>query len=99
MPVAELGGDGEAGWDGQAEAAHLREVGALASQHVPIAGMAFGLPVAKGVDPLRHACSSCRRVRSTTTLRSGRIRNRDTMAAPPSANVLCESDRMLHCEK
>ena len=39
---AELGGDGEAGGDGQPELGHLGQVGPLAAERFFIAGIAFG---------------------------------------------------------
>ena len=52
--VADVGGDGEARWHRQAEAAHLGEVGALAAEQVAVARPALGSAVAKNVDPFRH---------------------------------------------
>ena len=46
---AELGGDGEAGGHGQAQAAHFGQVGPLAAREVLHAGIAIGAPRAETV--------------------------------------------------
>ncbi len=49
---ADLGGDGEAGGDGQTDVGHLAQVGALATQQVLLFGLAFGLVAAEVVHTL-----------------------------------------------
>ena len=49
---ADLGGDGEAGRDGQADVGHLGEVGALAAEEVLHLAVAVGLAAAEEVDVL-----------------------------------------------
>ena len=51
---ADLGGDGQAGRHRQAQIAHLRQVGALATQQIAHLGFAIGLAVAERIDPLTH---------------------------------------------
>ena len=48
----ELGGDGEAGRDRQAEMCHFGETRALAAQEVAHAGAGFRFAAAEGIDPL-----------------------------------------------
>ena len=48
--VADLGGDGEAGRDGNGQGAHLRQAGAFAAQQIAQIAAALALPVAKRVD-------------------------------------------------
>ena len=48
--VADLGGDGEAGRDWNAEAAHLGEAGALAAKQVAHRGVAVGAAAAEAKD-------------------------------------------------
>ena len=50
--VADFGGDGEAGGDGQADEAHLGEVGTLAAEEVLHLAVAVGLAAAEEVDVL-----------------------------------------------
>ena len=69
--VADLGGDGEAGRHGQAEARHLGEIGALAAEQLRHVGTAVDIAGGEGVDPfrlalhrlVRHLASSPRRYR------------------------------------
>ena len=51
---ADLGGDGEAGRDGQADAGHLGEIGALAAEQVAHLGAALVMAGAEAVHPLGH---------------------------------------------
>ena len=51
---ADLGGDGEAGRHGQADAGHLRQVGALAAEQVAHVRAALVVAGAEAVDPLGH---------------------------------------------
>ena len=51
---ADLGGDGEAGRNRQAEVGHLVEVGALAAEKVPHFCVAVGLAAAEGINPFSH---------------------------------------------
>src|SRR5690606_15601345 len=51
VEAADLGGDGEARRNGQAEARHLGEVRPLAAEKVGHAGAALGLAGSEGVDP------------------------------------------------
>src|SRR5262249_29480282 len=57
VPVANFGGEREAGRDGQADVGHLGEVGALAAEEVLQGGVTFGLAAAEEVDVLRHSCA------------------------------------------
>ena len=77
---ANFGGDGEAGRNRQADAGHLREVGALAAQEVAHVGAALVAAGAEAVHPLGHACpvllspwcaSSCNVPGSSSTLGTG----------------------------
>ena len=49
---ADLGGDGEAGRNREAEIGHFGEVGALAAEQILHLGGAFGLAAAERIDPL-----------------------------------------------
>ena len=51
---AHLGRDGEAGRHRQADRRHLGEVGALAAEQVPVAGLAVGGAAAEAVDYAFH---------------------------------------------
>src|SRR5690606_34206717 len=53
--VAGLGGDREAGRDGEPDPAHLGEVGAFAAEERLHRAVAFGGAVAEAVDVLGHA--------------------------------------------
>ena len=55
--VADLGGDGETGRYRQAQAAHFGQIGTFAAQQILVAGATLRRPIAKGVNPLGHACS------------------------------------------
>src|SRR5256885_209996 len=50
IEVANLGRDGEAGWDGQADEAHLGEVGALAAEQFLHLAVALGTLAAEEVN-------------------------------------------------
>ena len=51
---ADLGGDGEAGGNREAEVRHLGEVRALAAEEIAHGALALGLAVAEGINPRRH---------------------------------------------
>ena len=51
--VADLGRDGETGGNVQAQAGHLRKVGALAAEQLRHVGATIDIAGGKGVDPLR----------------------------------------------
>ena len=53
---ADLGGDGEARRNGQAETCHLGKAGAFAAEEVAHIGAALGLAVAEAVDPFAFPC-------------------------------------------
>src|SRR6185437_2202030 len=75
---AELGRDGEAGRDREAEIGHLGKVRALAAQQVLHLRAAFRAAVAEAVDPLRHPNhpSIC-----------------EKSATRPSVALICDSSR------
>ena len=73
---ADLGGDGEAGRHGQAEARHLGEVGALAAEQLLHRRGAFGLAVAEAVHPFRHEPPCHAFAVATLLTRSGAMHNR-----------------------
>src|SRR5262249_17271933 len=72
---ADLGGEGEAGRDGQADVGHLGEVGALAAEEFLHVRAAFRLAAAEEVDVLGgHACLPVKNPRSPGA--AGRRANR-----------------------
>src|SRR5205085_11846460 len=62
---ADLGGDGEARRNGQAEICHLGKAGAFAAEEVAHIGAALGLAVAEPVDPFGFGGRCLRRARPT----------------------------------
>jgi hypothetical protein len=69
VPDTGLRSDGQARRHRQAEMAHLGQVCALSAQEISIRSRAFRLPVAKSVDPFRHArLRRCAADRSTPSL-------------------------------
>ena len=61
---ADLGGDGEAGGDGQAKTGHFRQVGALGPEKVAEPDAAVRRAVAETIDPRRHGAAFQLRVAS-----------------------------------
>ena len=57
---ANLGGDGEARRDRQADGRHLRQIGPLPAQKIAHLRAAVRVAAAKAVDPLAHAVAPCR---------------------------------------